>query len=91
MRTNAPEFNLRALEVKGLSLRQQRDLQSMIKPLSSEGKMPARQDLAVFWMRASRAIRGLGGDIYAADLEEPHLDILAPLLLGDTAYELLKN
>ncbi len=63
----------------------------MIKPLSNEGKMPARQDLSVFWTKATRAIKGLGGDICAEDLEAEHLLVLAPILLGDTAFELLKN
>jgi hypothetical protein len=63
----------------------------MIKPLSSEGKMPARQDLSSFWHKVKRAIKGLGGDIRAADLEGDHLEILAPLILGDTAYDLVKN
>lgn len=53
--------------------------------------MPARQDLSVFWTKATRAIKGLGGDICAEDLEAEHLLVLAPILLGDTAFELLKN
>lgn len=53
--------------------------------------MPARQDLTSFWRKAKRAIKGLGGDIKAEKLEREHIDILAPLLLGDSAYEVLKN
>jgi hypothetical protein len=63
----------------------------MIKPLSSEGNMPARQDLSLFWMKAERAIRGLGGDITVDGLRQQHMNVLAPILLGDTAYELLQN
>lgn len=66
-------------------------MQAIVKPLSKEGTLPARQDLTTFWDQARRAIRGLGVDCVAEDMERDQLDVIAPVILGDSAYALLKN
>lgn len=57
----------------------------MVKPLSKEGRKPPRQDLTTFWQRVERAIRGLGAG-KLEDLENEHIHVLAPLVLGDHVY-----
>jgi hypothetical protein len=86
VRTQGQEMTLEGLRTKGLSLRQARDLEAMIRPLSKEGRKPPRQDLATFWQRVERAVRGLGANVRMGDLEDEHIHVLAPLVLGDHVY-----
>jgi hypothetical protein len=72
--------------MRGLTLRQAKDLESMVKVLSKEGKKPPKQDLSTFWNKAKRAIRGLGAKIDPDDFEDVHIHMVAPIILGDHLY-----
>ena len=77
---------------KGLSLRIQRDFVTALgRPLSPDDKIPEQQDLALFWVKCERAIEGLSTAFSTADLTEEHIDPLAPLMLGITAWEVVRG
>lgn len=87
MNTATPDVTLDTLRSRGLSLRQARDLEALVKPLSKEGKKPPRQDLSTFWRKAERAISGLGARIEARHMGDSHIHLVAPILLGEHIYE----
>jgi hypothetical protein len=62
-----------------------------VKPLSTNFKLPCRQDLSSFWNRAERAIRGLGRSISVHAFEECHLKMIGPVILGEAVWELLSD
>jgi hypothetical protein len=78
------EMTADVLRTRGLTLRQTRDFEATVRPLSREGRKPPRQDLTMFWLRVERAIVGLG--LKLADLSNEHIRVLAPLILGDHVY-----
>ena len=68
-------------------MRQARDLELMVKPLSKEGKKPPRQDLSTFWAKVTRAVNGLSSKVDVDLLVNEHIHVLAPIILGDNVYE----
>ena len=50
-----------------------------------------QQDLSQFWITCERAIDGLSSAFSVMDLTAAHLHKLAPLMLGSTAWEVVKD
>jgi hypothetical protein len=61
----------------------------MVRPLSTDGKTPARRDLSGYWNKVKRAIRGLGSNIKPEYFTNDHIHLVGPIILGDAAYELI--
>jgi hypothetical protein len=64
-----------------LGLRQARDFEALVKPLSTGGRKPNRQDLSSFWERVETGVCGLGYRL--ADLRAEHIRRLTPFILGE--------
>lgn len=91
MATKIPEVTMSSIAHTGLSLRQMKDLEGIIKPLAKDGKRPPRQNLTNFWSRAKRAVEGLGPSIQMENLGNEAIHRLAPLLLGEHIYPIFAN
>lgn len=53
--------------------------------------MPVQQDLQQFWTKCERAIDGLSTSFGPDDLTTTHIFKLGPLVLGSTAWEVVKE
>ena len=69
-----------------------KDIKSIMgKPLSSDTELPEPSDLCTWWKLAERAISSLGSDICLPCLDEDAVRNLAPVILGEAAYEAIKD
>ena len=62
-----------------------------MKPLSTNYKMPCKQDLSGFWNRVERALKGLGKSIITSHFDENHIRVVAPVILGDAVWDLFSE
>lgn len=63
----------------------------MVKPLSTNFKLPCKQDLSSFWRRAERALKGLGAKVDVRMFGPEHIEVVGPVLLGEAVWELYQN
>lgn len=62
-----------------------------MQPLSRDNRHPPKQDLRPFWDRVDRALLGLGPEIRAEHFHSQHIRQVAPVVLGEPVWELVKN
>lgn len=67
----------------------QKDLKAIMVPLSSDGTIPSPQPLQPFWRRALDALESVDPRCKLGDLKTGQVHKIAPLLLGQKAWELL--
>ena len=75
----------------GLPIKTQRELATVLVPLSKGEKMLSQQDLSHFWERCECALNGLSSEFQVQDLKASHLRQLCPIVLGTPVWTLLKN
>ena len=76
---------------KGLPNTFRRSLQTACSPLSTDTKVPARQDLRMWWRGVEAALLGMGPECEPARLGHVHVTRVAPVLLGPAAWAALAD
>ena len=66
-------------------------LEVHVKPLAPGYTLPPRQDLRRHWVKCEMAMKALGPEIDPAQLRNPHLERLAPHLLGEAVWEVIAS
>ena len=58
---------------------------------ATDSTLPRRQDLSDFWEHIERAVSGLGSSISIADFDASHIRAIAPLILGQHAWSVVRG
>ena len=79
------------LAASGLNAKQVRDVQAIVKPISTTTLPSDKLDLKHFWEECEETLTQLGPSVHVVDIEDAHIRKVAPYLVGRPIWRLYSN